>query len=174
MYYTYLDTPIGELLLAGDQHALHEIGFPSGPKRRRAELSWELRSSIFTEAKTQLSEYFSGSLKSFSLVLQPTGTVFQLRVLDELQKIPYGSTTSYKEIAARLGNPQAMRAVGTANGRNPIPVIIPCHRVIGSNGQLTGFGGGIPTKRALLELEQNNCLQQTTTELHAPGQVSLL
>ncbi len=167
MYYTYIDTPVGELLLAGDQYVLHELGFPEGPRRRRAEPSWELRDSIFTEAKTQLSHYFAGGLKSFSLAIQPAGTPFQLRVLDELRKIPYGVTASYKEIASRLGNPQAMRAVGMANGRNPIPVIIPCHRVIGSNGQLTGFGGGIPTKKALLKLEQENIPWRTTGELPA-------
>lgn len=154
MNYTYLDTPIGELLLAGDEHALHEIGFPDGPKRRRAEPGWELRDAIFTEAKSQLNAYFDGSLHTFSLPLEPSGTPFQLSVLDELQKIPYGETASYGEIAARLGKPQAMRAVGAANGRNPIPVIIPCHRVIGANGKLTGFGGGLPTKAALLKLEQ--------------------
>ncbi len=154
MNYTYLDTPIGELLLAGDQYALRELGFPEGPKRRRAEEGWELRDDLFAEAKSQLSAYFAGSLHEFSLSLDPSGTPFQLSVLDELQKIPYGETLSYGEIAARLGKPKAMRAVGAANGRNPIPVIIPCHRVIGANGKLTGFGGGLPTKEALLKLER--------------------
>ncbi len=154
MDYTYLDTPIGELLLAGDRHALRILGFPTGPKRRRAESDWELRDAIFVEAKTQLNEYFAGSLQNFSLQLEPSGTPFQLNVLDQLKKIPYGETVSYGEIATRLGNPKAMRAVGAANGRNPIAVIIPCHRVIGANGKLTGFGGGLPTKEALLKLEQ--------------------
>lgn len=156
MDYTYLDTPIGELLLAGDRHALRILGFPTGPKRRRAESDWELRDAIFVEAKTQLNEYFAGSLQNFSLQLEPSGTPFQLNVLDQLKKIPYGETVSYGEIATRLGNPKAMRAVGAANGRNPIAVIIPCHRVIGANGKLTGFGGGLPTKEALLKLEQAN------------------
>ncbi len=156
MNYTYLDTPIGELLLVGEQHLLREIGFPDGPKRRRAESSWELRDAFFTEAKSQLNDYFAGSLRTFSLSLEPNGTPFQLSVLDQLQKIPYGETVSYGEIAARLGKPKAMRAVGAANGRNPIPVIIPCHRVIGSNGKLTGFGGGLPTKEALLKLERKH------------------
>ncbi|NOY29917.1 MAG: methylated-DNA--[protein]-cysteine S-methyltransferase [Planctomycetes bacterium] len=154
MNYTYLDTPIGELLLAGDQDGLRELGFPDGPKRRRAEPAWELRDTFFAEAKSQLNDYFSGSLRTFSLPLKPSGTPFQLDVLQQLQKIPYGETVSYGEIAARLGRPKAMRAVGAANGRNPIPVIIPCHRVIGSNGKLTGFGGGLPTKSALLKLER--------------------
>jgi len=154
MDYTYLDTPIGELLLAGDRHALRVLGFPTGPKRQRAESDWELRDTIFLETKTQLNEYFAGALQQFSLRLEPTGTPFQLNVLDQLKKIPYGETVSYGEIAARLGKPKAMRAVGAANGRNPIPVIIPCHRVIGASGKLTGFGGGLPTKEALLKLEQ--------------------
>ncbi|NOX75783.1 MAG: methylated-DNA--[protein]-cysteine S-methyltransferase [Gammaproteobacteria bacterium] len=154
MYYTYLDTPIGELLLAGNQHALYELGFPGGPKRRRAEPDWELRDVIFTEAKSQISQYFEGTLKVFSLPLAPSGTPFQMSVLEQLRKIPYGTTVSYSEIALRLGKPRAMRAVGTANGRNPIPLIIPCHRVIASNGTLAGFGGGLPTKEALLKLEQ--------------------
>ncbi|NOY40562.1 MAG: methylated-DNA--[protein]-cysteine S-methyltransferase [Planctomycetes bacterium] len=154
MDYTYLDTPIGELLLAGDRHVLRELGFPDGPKRRRAEPHWELRDEIFAEAKAQLTQYFAGGLQEFSLSLEPSGTPFQLSVLDQLKKIPYGETVSYQEIAVRLGKPQAMRAVGAANGRNPIPVIIPCHRVIGSSGKLTGFGGGLPTKEALLKIEQ--------------------
>ena len=157
MYYTYLDTPIGELLLGGDQQALHEIGFPQGPKRRRAPSDWELNDGIFIEVKSQLNQYFAGTRQSFSLALQPSGTPFQLSVLDELLKIPYGVTTSYREIALRLGNPKAMRAVGAANGRNPIPLIIPCHRVIGSNGRLIGFGGGLPTKEKLLTLEREHC-----------------
>ncbi len=154
MNYTYLDTPIGELLLVGNQNVLREIGFPDGPKRRRAEPDWELTDSAFAEAKSQLNDYFAGSLQKFSLAIEPTGTPFQLSVLDQLQKIPYGETVSYGEIATRLGKPKAMRAVGAANGRNPIPVIIPCHRVIGANGKLTGFGGGLPTKEALLKIEQ--------------------
>ena len=155
MNYTYLDTPIGELLLVGDQSVLREIGFPDGPRRRRAEKGWELRDALFVEAKTQLSGYFEGSLREFSLPLDPSGTPFQLSVLDELRKIPYGETVSYGEIASRLKNPKAVRAVGAANARNPIPVIIPCHRVIGANGKLTGFGGGLPTKERLLTLERD-------------------
>ena len=156
MDYTYLDTPIGELLLAGDGRALHALGFPDGPMRQRAESAWKLNDAAFTETKAQLSDYFAGSLKDFSLRLQPHGTPFQLAVLAELQKIPYGTTASYADIARRIDKPKAVRAVGAANGRNPIPVIIPCHRVIGSNGKLTGVGGGLPTKEALLRLELEN------------------
>ena len=149
MYYSYLDSPIGELLLAGDESALHVVGFPDGPKRMRAEPGWTRSERPFRKAKEQLTAYFDGTLKSFDLPLRPEGTPFQLEVLNELQKIPYGTTTSYGEIARRIGKPKAVRAVGAANGRNPIPIIIPCHRVVGSTGKLTGFGGGLPVKAAL-------------------------
>ncbi len=153
MYYCYLKTPIGELLLAGDEDALSLVGFPEGSMRREPEADWIYSEKPFAEARSQLTGYFAGTLKSFDLKLCPGGTEFQLQVLEELQKIPYGTTTSYGDIAKRIGRPKAVRAVGAANGRNPIPVIIPCHRVIGSSGDLTGFGGGIPTKKALLRLE---------------------
>jgi len=153
MYYCYFETPIGDLLLAGDENALHMIGFPEGSMRREAEADWIYSDKPFAEARRQLGAYFAGELQSFDLKLSPNGTEFQLQVLDELQKIPYGTTASYGDIAKRIGRPKAVRAVGAANGRNPLPIIIPCHRVIGSSGDLTGFGGGIPTKKALLRLE---------------------
>ena len=153
MYYCYLDTPIGELLLAGDEDTLRVVGFPEGSMRREPEPDWIFSEKPFADARAQLTEYFAGERKDFDLKLDPGGTEFQLEVLDELQKIPYGTTASYGEIAKRIGRPKAVRAVGAANGRNPIPIIIPCHRVIGSTGDMTGFGGGIPTKEALLRLE---------------------
>ena len=153
MYYCYLNTPIGDLLLAGDEEALCLVGFPEGSMRRDPEDDWIYSEKPFEAARNQLTAYFDGKLKSFDLRLRPGGTEFQLEVLQELQRIPYGTTTSYGEIAERIGRPKAVRAVGAANGRNPIPIIIPCHRVIGSSGDLTGFGGGIPTKKALLRLE---------------------
>ena len=153
MYYCYLETPIGDLLLAGDEDALYLIGFPEGSMRREPEDDWIFSEKPFADAREQLTAYFEGDRKSFDLNLKPGGTEFQMQVLDELQKIPYGTTTSYGDIAKRIGRPKAVRAVGAANGRNPIPIIIPCHRVIGSSGDMTGFGGGIPTKEALLRLE---------------------
>jgi len=153
MYYCYLDTPIGDLLLAGDDDALCLIGFPEGSMRREPESDWIFSDKPFAAAREQLTAYFAGERKSFDLKLNPVGTEFQLQVLEELQKIPYGITASYGDIAKRIGRPKAVRAVGAANGHNPIPIIIPCHRVIGSTGKLTGFGGGIPTKKALLKLE---------------------
>ena len=153
MYYCYLNTPIGDLLLAGNQDALSMIGFPEGSMRREPDPDWIYSEKPFADARQQLSEYFEGSRQSFDLNLRPAGTEFQLRVLEELQQIPYGSTVSYGDVAERIGKPKAVRAVGAANGRNPIPIVIPCHRVIGSDGKMTGFGGGIPTKKALLRME---------------------
>ena len=156
MYYCYLETPIGDLLLAGDEQALTLVGFPQGSMRRDPEPDWIYNEKPFVEARKQLAEYFAGDRKSFELPLKLTGTEFQVRVLEELQRIPYGETKSYRDIAERIGRPKAVRAVGAANGRNPIPIIIPCHRVIGSHGELTGFGGGLDTKEALLRLEAEN------------------
>lgn len=156
MYYCYLDTPIGELLLAGEDDALAMIGFPKGSMRRDPEPDWIYNEKPLANARRQLEEYFAGSRKDFDLPLRLDGTEFQVKVLKALQKIPYGETVSYGEIARRIGKPKAMRAVGAANGRNPIPIVVPCHRVIGSGGDLTGFGGGLDTKEALLRLEAEN------------------
>jgi methylated-DNA-[protein]-cysteine S-methyltransferase len=153
MYYCYLETPVGDLLLAGEKEALCFIGFPEGSMRLDPEADWIYSEKPFAAAREQLSAYFAGERKTFDLPLKPTGTEFQLQVLAELQKIPYGTTASYSEVANRIGRPKAVRAVGAANGRNPLPIVIPCHRVIGASGALTGFGGGLPTKEALLRLE---------------------
>jgi methylated-DNA-[protein]-cysteine S-methyltransferase len=156
MYYCYFETPIGELLLAGEADALSMIGFPKGAMRRDPEPDWIYNEEPFEAARQQLTEYFDGKRKEFDLPLKLDGTEFQVSVLEALQDIPYGETTSYGAIAKRIGRPKAMRAVGAANGRNPIPIIVPCHRVIGSSGDLTGFGGGLDTKEALLRLEAEN------------------
>jgi len=153
MFYTYVASPLGQLMLAGDGNQLQVIGFPTGSQARGAEPDWERNDAPFATAKRQLNEYFNGKRREFELDLAPAGTPFQLSVLDELQKIPYGETCSYRDIATAIGNPKAVRAVGGANGSNPIPIVIPCHRVIGSDGSLTGFGGGLSSKRFLLDLE---------------------
>jgi methylated-DNA-[protein]-cysteine S-methyltransferase len=153
MYYCYLATPIGELLLAGDEDALCLVSFPGGSMRRDPEDDWIYNEKPFAAVRQQLTEYFDGERKDFDVPLRLSGTEFQLSVLEALQGIPYGETTSYSDIAQRIGRPKAVRAVGAANGRNPIPIIVPCHRVIGSHGDLTGFGGGLDTKEALLRLE---------------------
>ncbi len=156
MYYCYLETPIGELLLAGNAAGLAMIGFPNGSMRREPEPDWIFNEKPLAEACRQLREYFAGDRRDFDLPLQLSGTEFQVSVLEALQDIPYGETTSYGEIARRIGRPRAVRAVGAANGRNPLPIVVPCHRVIGSDGDLTGFGGGLDTKEALLRLEAEN------------------
>jgi len=121
--------------------------------RRDPEPDWIFNEKPLATARQQLTEYFAGTRKEFDLPVALSGTEFQVSVLEALQEIPYGETVSYGEIARRIGRPKAVRAVGAANGRNPIPVVVPCHRVIGSSGDLTGFGGGLDTKEALLRLE---------------------
>lgn len=153
MLYSYLESPIGSVLLAGATDALQFVGFPNGPKAMQAQPEWREDAAPFVEAKRQLTEYFAGSRREFDLPLAPQGTPFQLSVWQALLTIPYGATCSYRDIAEQVGNVKAVRAVGGANGRNPLPIVVPCHRVIGSNGKLTGFGGGIETKEFLLSLE---------------------
>lgn len=154
MDYTYISTAIGDILLAGEDEELAYIGFPEGKGKLVPGNTWHRDDSRFREARVQLDEYFAGNRKLFDLRLRPSGTAFQLKVLSALQQIPYGETRSYKEIAVAIDRPNAVRAVGAANGRNPLPIVIPCHRVIGANGSLTGFGGGLETKKFLLDLER--------------------
>jgi len=154
MKYCYADSPIGSLLIAGDEEAIHLIAFPKNGKPRRPEAGWtESRSGPLAEAVRQLREYFAGRRQEFDLPLAPKGTEFQRKVWRKLQEIPYGETISYGELAKRVGNPKASRAVGSANGKNRIPIVIPCHRVIAGDGGLGGFGGGLTTKEKLLALE---------------------
>jgi methylated-DNA-[protein]-cysteine S-methyltransferase len=151
--FSFLDTPVGTLLIAGDD-ALRTIRFPRESRARKPEPHWvESRRGVVGDALAQLREYFAGRRKEFDLPLDPAGTPFQQSVWRRLRDIPYGQTISYGELARRVGNPNASRAVGAANGHNPIPIVIPCHRVIGANGSLTGFGGGLPIKKKLLALE---------------------
>ena len=154
MYYSHMDSPIGRLLLAGDEGGLRLISFPTGSRTRDVEPGWMENDAPFVEAKRQLVAYFAGELTEFNLPLAPEGTPFQLSVWQALRRIPYGKTVSYGAIAETIGRPSASRAVGAANGANPLPIVVPCHRVIGSTGKLTGFGGGLDTKAALLALEQ--------------------
>ncbi len=154
IYYSYLESPIGSLLLAGDGNVLQLVSFPGGKSARKPEPDWLRRNELFKQEKEQLQAYFAGELLKFNLKLAPQGTAFQKLVWQALLTIPYGETRSYGEIAQCIGQPTASRAVGAANGLNPIPIIIPCHRVIGSTGKLVGFGGGLATKEHLLKLEQ--------------------
>lgn len=150
MIFTYVDTPIGALLVAGTADAVHEIRFAgANPKA-----DWTRDDAALAGAAAQLRAYFDGGLVQFDLPLVFAGTEFQQSVWNHLRAIPYGETTTYAAIARAIGRPDAVRAVGAANGANPIPVVVPCHRVIGSNGSLTGFGGGIEVKRWLLDHEE--------------------
>jgi methylated-DNA-[protein]-cysteine S-methyltransferase len=151
--YSRVESPVGPLLLVADDAGLRKIYFEEGRDRIRPDSSWKQDAAYFKATISQLRSYFSGKLKQFELPLAPEGTPFQLTVWQNLCEIPYGATISYGELADRLGNPKASRAVGLANGSNPIPIVIPCHRVIGSNGKLTGYGGGLPIKEKLLALE---------------------
>lgn len=153
MYYCTMQSPVGGLLLAGDQDALRLVHFQSGPRPMQPAKDWEASERPFREVMRQLKAYFNGKLRQFNLALAPEGTEFQMQVWNALRTIPYGQTWSYGELARRIRNPTASRAVGAANGQNPIPIIVPCHRVIGANGSLTGFGGGLKIKQQLLELE---------------------
>lgn len=146
-----VDTPIGPLVLVASATGLRAVDFGVDPERAAIP---EDDSPILTEAERQLTEYFDGSRREFDLPLEPEGTPFQVSVWKVLHTIPYGETISYGEQARRLGDARKARAVGGANGRNPLPIVVPCHRVIGSSGALTGFGGGIPIKESLLRLER--------------------
>jgi len=156
LYYAQIDdSPVGPLLLAGDSDALHVLAFGVGCRPREIDAEWKPDTKgVLRDVRRELDQYFAGRLKTFTTPLAFTGTPFQHQVWKELTRIPYGETISYLDLAKRIDNPKAVRAVGLANGANPIAIIVPCHRVIGSNGSLTGFGGGLANKRALLELEK--------------------
>ena len=152
--YQFMDSPVDRLLLAADDSGLRLIEFhaPRHPMSRTGEWT-EGEHPVLHATCAQLGEYFSGIRTTFELPLSPQGTPFQKTVWQALASIAYGQTISYAQLATRVGKPTAMRAVGAANGRNPLPIVLPCHRVIGADGSLTGFGGGLPTKQFLLELE---------------------
>ena len=152
-YYCRFESPVGSLLLAGSKAGLTLVSFSGGKRAGNVDSEWCEDNSVFTEVVDQLKSYFAGERKAFDLPLVLEGTEFQKKVWTSLVAIPYGETISYKTLAERVGSPKAVRAVGAANGANPIPIIIPCHRVIGNDGSLTGFGGGLPLKKKLLELE---------------------
>ncbi len=153
MHYCEISTPLCRLLLVGDEKGLRRISFQDGFRPAKPAEGWRRDQGPFRGVILQLDAYFAGRLHCFELPLAPEGTAFQREVWSALTTIPYGETVSYGELARRVGRPTACRAVGAANGRNPIPIIIPCHRVIGADGSLTGFGGGLPIKRRLLLLE---------------------
>ena len=153
-FYTQIESPVGRLLLVADEAGLRQILFVNGRHPAHPDPSWKQDRAPHTQTIHQLQAYFAGDLENFDLQLAPEGTPFQLAVWHRLCDIPYGETISYGQLANQIGNPKASRAVGLANGSNPIPIVIPCHRVIGSNGKLTGYGGGLPIKEKLLALER--------------------
>jgi methylated-DNA-[protein]-cysteine S-methyltransferase len=153
-YYTVIDSPIGALMLVGDDAKLRGLHFVEGRRRREPAPGWVRDASLFVEAERQMAEYFAGTRRVFELSLETGGTPFQRAVWSALEGIPYGQTISYSVLAPRIGNPRAVRAVGLANGSNPIALVIPCHRVIGANGSLVGYGGGIDRKTFLLDFER--------------------
>lgn len=154
IHYVRIGSPIGPLLLAASDTGMHAIEFQDARHPVRRGDDWQEGSHpLLQRAEKQLREYFAGRRRSFDLPLAPQGTPFQREVWQALASIPYGKTSSYGELAARVGKPSASRAVGAANGRNPLPIVLPCHRVIGADGSLTGFGGGLPAKQFLLRLE---------------------
>jgi methylated-DNA-[protein]-cysteine S-methyltransferase len=153
MIYTTVDSPIGELLLLGEGDVLHGLYMQASPEPIRVQAAWRRDDSAFGDVRRQLAEYFAGERTRFDVEMHLDGTAFQRTVWHALTEIPYGETISYGELAHRIGRPDRARAVGAANGQNPIAVIVPCHRVIGANGKLVGYGGGLDNKRRLLELE---------------------
>ena len=153
MWHAYAPAPIGDLLLVADEEGLVRIEFAKGAEDRQSCLSGQAGLPVLHQTIREIAEFFDGRRKAFDVKLALRGTPFQLEVWHTLLRIPYGETRTYAEIAKSIGRPAATRAVGAANGANPIPIIVPCHRVIGSNGSLTGFGGGIDVKRWLLDFE---------------------
>ena len=170
--YDFLNTEIGQLLIAGTERGLVRIHLPREGRAAEPDDGWRHDPEAVAEAVAQLRAYFAGELRVFDLPLDPQGTDFQRRVWQALAEIPYGETTSYSELAGSIGRPAAVRAVGAANGKNPLPIVLPCHRVIGADGSLTGFGGGLEMKRYLLELE--GVVVEDETQARAPRQTSLL
>ncbi len=150
-----MESPTGKLLLAADDAGLRYLLFVNGRGSVTPRPHWREDPAPLRETVHQLRAYFAGELREFDLALAPEGPAFHQRVWRELCNIPYGETISYGQLAGRIGSPNASRAVGRANGANPISIVIPCHRVIGSNGKLTGYGGGLPNKEFLLGLERN-------------------
>ncbi|MFT5387214.1 MAG: methylated-DNA-[protein]-cysteine S-methyltransferase [Lysobacterales bacterium] len=156
MNYCYYKSPVGKLLIAGDTKGLRFVSFEKGNNRTKVFSDWVEDQRPLKQVINQLNAYFKGTLTKFDLKIAPVVTPFQTKVLRALRTILYGQTCSYADIARKIGKPTASRAVGMASGRNPISIVIPCHRVIGADGSLTGFGGGLPTKKALLGLESKH------------------
>ena len=153
--YWIWSSPVGDLLLVNDGKGLCRLQFQDGVHPLEIDAQWKKQRCCFADVIKELEKYFAGRLQRFTIRLSLHGTAFQRSVWRALKTIPYGTTVSYGTISKKIGNPKASRAVGAANGQNPVSIIVPCHRVIGSTGKLVGYGGGLPIKTALLELEQS-------------------
>lgn len=176
-HYCYTDSPFGKLLLVGDFQGLSLINFQDGEAPMLPESDWRKDAAFFVNAILQLKEYYVGNRQRFSLRLNPKGSEFQREVLAAVARIPYGETASYADIARIVGKPKSARAVGTANRNNPLPIMVPCHRVMGANGKMTGSVGGIEVKQYLLDLEagrldQNQLGLRATAELKPQNKTS--
>ena len=170
MIYDYFQTDLaGTLIMAGDGKGLRHLNFINGKHPVTVQRDWQRDTNHFTTVKAQLAAYFEGERKTFDVDLFPQGTPFQMKVWSALLTVPYGKVVSYQWIARRIGKPAAVRAVGAANGRNPISIIIPCHRVIGKDGTLTGYGGGIDVKQRLIRLENPNVCSPSQATLPFSG-----
>ena len=154
IFFSFVDSPLGRLFVQGDGQFVTGLYLPGQKSWRGSDTAWRQSDAPFAAVKEQLAEYFAGERRQFDLPVKLTGTPFQLRVWQELVRIPFGATITYAQLAHRVGKPTASRAVGHANGRNPISIIVPCHRVIGANGNLTGYAGGVAKKQWLLDWEQ--------------------
>ena len=152
--YSYIDSSLGQLFVQGDGQCVTGLFMPQHKGWRGPDASWQRSDAPFAAVREQLAEYFAGQRRQFDVPIELAGTPFQRRVWQELLQIPFGTTISYAQLAGRVGRPTASRAVGHANGRNPISIIVPCHRVVGANGKLTGYAGGVDKKQRLLALER--------------------
>ena len=161
-HYTFLETPVGRLMIAGAGDIVMLINFPTGSQALRPRPDWVREDGMFAEAKRQLTEYFDGTRTDFTMAVEMDGTDFQKQSWTALRQVPFGATVSYGELARRIGRPEASRAVGSANHANPLPLVVPCHRVIGADKSLTGFGGGLETKLKLLAMENPTAYAQDT------------
>ena len=154
--YSTFKSPVGELLLVGDDDGLRGLYLPDHKRGPHVAAGWRRDDGKLAAVRAQLAEYFAGDRTDFDLPLAPAGTPFQLRVWEALKQIPYGETRCYGDLAKQLGRSGAARAVGAANGRNPISIVVPCHRVVGAGGALTGYAGGVVVKRTLLDHERRS------------------
>lgn len=154
MYYTIIESKIGKILLIGNENGLSQLIL--NPDSSQININWKKNDLFFTQISLQLGEYFSNKRRTFDCKLNPQGTIFQKKVWEFLLTIPYGKLFSYKDVAKGIGNEKASRAVGSANNKNPIPIIIPCHRVVGSNGKLVGYAYGLDVKQKLIQLEEQS------------------